>query len=223
MKGVTMKKFHYLVLSLVLVCLVSGLAIANDDGTENSASSYVVTYEGPGTDDPGDAFLTTMFASDNQFAGNSFDVGALTPLTIVGFDINLDTGLADHTIDVWIREGTADGFEQVAAGWTLLGSDVVVPAGMDLPTHVNVGGLWMDTGDTVGIIITTHENTDFRYTSGGPFPYENSDMRILTLRGLAAGFPPASVFTYRAWNGTVHYIYGTALERETWASIKAAF
>ena len=223
MKGVIMKKLQYIVLSLVVVCLVSGLAIANDDGTENSTPSYVISNVGPWTDDTGDDFLTTIFASDNQFAGNSFDVGALTPLTIVGFDVNLDTGLPDHTVDVWTREGTADGFELNAAGWTLLGSDVVVPAGMDLPTHVDVGGLYMDAGDTVGIIITTQGNTDFRYTNGGPNTYTNSDMQIVTYRGLAEGFPPSSVFTYRAWNGTVHYIWGTALERNTWGSIKTAF
>ena len=209
---------------LALVCLVSGLAIANDDGTTGSLQTYEPTQGGHETDAYGDAFLTTMFASDNQFAGNSFDVGAYTPLTIVGFDINLDVGIANHNIDVYYRAaGTADGFEQSPGEWTLLGSDVVVPAGMDLPTHVDVGGLFLDTGDTVGIIILSHEATDFRYTGGGPNTYTNDDIGVITYRGLGAGWPPASVFTYRAWNGTVHYIYGTALERETWGSIKTVF
>ncbi len=223
LRGANMRKLRFFVLSLALVGLIWGFAVANDDGTERYSTRYAASYEGPGTDDTGDDFLTTLFASDNQFAGNSFDVGAYTPLTIVGFDINLDTGLPNHTIDVWTRDGTADGFEMVAAGWTLMGSDVVVPAGANLPTHVNVGGLYLDAGDTVGIIITTQENTDFRYTNGGPNIYTNSDMTIVTFRGLSGGFPPGSVFTYRTWNGTVHYVYGTALNRQTWGSIKATF
>ena len=218
-----MRRLQVCILSLALICLVTGFAVANDDGTTSSLSTHETSFESPGADSTGDAFLTTLFASNNQFAGNSFDVHANTPLTIVGFDINLDTGFSDHTIDVYYRDGTADGFELSAAGWTLLGSDVVVPAGMDVPTHVNVGGLSMDDGDTIGIIIITQRETDFRYTDGGPSIYINSDINILTFRGLAGGFPPSSAFTYRAWNGTVHYDYGTALVRDTWASIKTVF
>lgn len=222
-KEANMRNLQYSILSLVLLCLVSGFAVANDDGTEYYSSSYEASYEGPGTDDTGDTFLTTLFAEDNGFAGNSFDVQAYTPLTIVGFDINLQIGDPNHTIDVWMREGTADGFEMVAAGWTLLGSDVVVPAGTDLPTHVNVGGLYMEAGDTVGFVITTQAYTGIRYTDGGPNTYTNSDMGIVTFRGLSDGFPSGSVYAYRAWNGTVHYDYGTAIEHETWGSIKATF
>ncbi len=215
-----MKKFQYLVLSLVFVCLVSGLAIADDDGTVYAASSHGVTIEGPGTDDTGDAFLTTLFARDNGYSGNSFDVHAATPLTIVGFDCNLDVGPTD--VSVYYKVGTADGFELIPGAWTLLGTDNVVGAGPDLPTHVDVGGLYVDTGDTYGIIITETASA-MEYTNGGPLSFENADMNIVTYRGLPTGWPPPSVFSYRAWNGTVHYIYGTALERETWATIKAAF
>ena len=208
---------------IVLVCLFSGLAIANDDGTTDTIEG-VPGHGGHGTDETGDAFLTTQFASDNQYAGASFDVAAYVPVTIVGFDINLDVGIANHNIDVYYRAaGTANGYEQNPAEWALLGSDVVVPAGMDLPTHVDVGGLFLDTGDTVGFIILTQEATDYRYTNGGPNTYNNADIEIVTFRGLASGWPPSSTFEYRSWNGTVHYVYGTALERTTWGSIKATF
>ena len=205
---------------LGLVCLVSGLALATDDGTDCSLET---NPGAAGTDAYGDAWLTTLFAWNNGFAGNSFDVFASTAITIVGFDVNLAVGEPSHTIDVWMRDGTADGFELSASGWTLLGSDVVVPAGADLPTHVDVGGLFMDSGDTVGFIITTQENDDIMYTNGGPNDYSNADIAIRTFRGLSGGFPPGGAFTYRAWNGTVHYLYGTALVRDTWGTIKSTF
>ena len=114
-----------------------------------------------------------------------------------------------------------------AAGWTLLGSEYVAAAGVDLKTHVDIGGLYIATAETVGVIITAQEAVSgtggFCYTNGGPNTYSNSDISITTYRGLPAGFPPASVYTYRAWNGTVHYLYGTALTRNTWGNIKAGF
>ncbi|MEN8208948.1 MAG: hypothetical protein ABFR50_06830 [Candidatus Fermentibacteria bacterium] len=208
---------------LVLMSLVSGIALASDSGAE----STLLTFEAPSTDDTGDTFLTTIFASDNNFAGNSFDIMALTDLTIVGFDVNLATNLPNYTVDVWTREGTADGFETSAAGWTLLGSEVVVPNGVDVPTHVNVGGMGILAGDTLGVIITAQEAVSgtggFSYTNGGPNYYGNGDMDIMTYRGLSDGFPPGNTFEYRAWNGTVHYNYGVALANETWGNIKAAF
>jgi hypothetical protein len=205
---------------LALVCLVSGLAIADDDGTTGPVNAYERSHGDYGTDAYGDAFLTTQFARDNGFSGNSFDVYALTPLTIVGFDCNLDAGPTD--VYVYYKMGTADGFEQSTGDWTLLGSESVVGAGPDLPTHVDVGGLYIDTGDTYGIIITETASA-MEYTNGGPLQFSNADMRIETFRGLSTGWPPPNVFSYRSWNGTVHYVYGTALDHDTWGAIKATF
>jgi len=209
---------------LAILCLTSGIALASDSGASGSLSA---PYENSGTDDTGDDFLSTLFANDNNYAGNSFDISGITPVTVVGFDVNLDVILANYTIDVWYREGTADGFEQNVTGWTLLGSEVVVPAGADNPTHVNVGGLMIGAGETYGMIITAQEAVSgtggFMYTNGGPNTYTNANMEIVTYRGLSEGFPPASVFTYRAWNGTVHYDYGVSLESSTWGEIKATF
>ncbi len=220
---VNMRKLIVTIVSLSLISLVSGYALASDSGSEPS----MLTFEGPNTDDTGDAFLTTLFAQDNNFAGNSFDIIALVDLTVVGFDCNLEANLPNYTVDVWTREGTANGFESTATGWSLLGSDFVVPAGVDLPTHVNVGGLIMAAGDTVGVIITAQEAISgqggFMYTNGGPNSYGNADMDIYTFAGLGDGFPPASVFQYRTWNGTVHYDYGVALDSDTWGRIKGAF
>lgn len=218
-----MRKLLVSLVSLTLISLVSGYALASDSGAEPS----LLTFESPHTDDTGDTFLTTLFAQDNNYAGNSFDIIALVDLTVVGWDVNLAAFLPNYTIDIYTREGTADGFEGSAAGWTQLGSDYVVPAGADMPTHVNIGPMEMAAGDTVGVIITSPEaiggTGGFMYTNGGPLYFGNGDMDIWTWRGLAEGFPPGNTFEYRAWNGTVHYDYGVALEQDTWGRIKATF
>lgn len=213
------------VLVFALACLVSSSAFAvTDSGAECSPPAGGVH----GFDGTGDAGLTTQFASDNNFAGNSFDIQCTQQMTIAGFDINLDNSvLTEYTIDVYYRTGTAFGYETSAAGWTLLGSEVVTAAGVDVPSHVNIGALTLDAGDIVGFIITAQEAASgtggFMYTNGGPNTYSDAYINIVTFCGLPDGFPPASTFQYRSWNGTVYYWYGTALDRRTWGSIKVGY
>ncbi|MCD4708518.1 MAG: hypothetical protein K8S62_12370 [Candidatus Sabulitectum sp.] len=215
-------------LSLALVFLIQNPVLAvTDSGAEHSpyyGNSLAFSEE---VDATGDDLLTTIFFQNNSFAGNSFDITASTDLTVVGFEVNLDPLLPSCTVNIWTREGTANGFEQIATGWTLLGTDVVVPVGINYPTHVDVGGLEISSGETVGVIITVEEaggpDGGLMYTNGGPNTYSNSDMSIITYRGLSGGFPPTSVWEYRIWNGTVHYNYGTPTSRESWGCIKVGF
>jgi hypothetical protein len=207
-------------LTLALVCLGSGVALAADDSGFTHAASALGPVT-PGNQDS-DGSLTTIFASNNGFAGNSFDVTALTALTVVGWDVNLDAGT--YTVEVYTKVGTADGFEQNAAAWTLLGSDTVVSAGPDLHTYVNVGGLTMASGDVRGVIVRVTSYSGIRYTNGGPNTYSNADMSITTYRGLSDGWPPSSLFVYRAWNGTVYYDFACSpVEPSTWGAIKTLF
>jgi len=216
------RKFLFSTLVLTLVFVIPGLALAKTDSCNVPAP---LGHSMPGTDDTGDSEITTLFAQNNNFAGNSFDVIATADLTVVGWDCNIGPDAPSYTVHVYWREGTADGFELSTAGWNELGSEVVVGAGVDQPTHINVGPLEIEAGITRGIIITAEEAVSgvggFYYTNGGPNTYSNSTVTVITYRGLAAGWPPPSAFTYRAWNGTVHYNYGVPLARRTWADIKS--
>lgn len=89
--------------------------------------------------------LTTFFASNNAFAGNTFDLVPTTNITITSFEVNLDNAGASETITIYWRNGTSQGFESSAAGWTSLGSDTVTSAGLDTPTPVAIGGLALTT------------------------------------------------------------------------------
>lgn len=220
-----MKMLQLCVLAMALACFGQGYALADtDSGAENGPP----VGGGANPDATGDAMLTTLFASNNNFAGNSFDITASTDLTVVGFEVNLATIVPLWTVQVYTRAGTANGFEQNPAGWTLLGTVQVVGAGVDQPTHVDVGGLAMTTGETVGVIITVVEAVSgvggFNYTNGDPTVYSNADMSITTYAGLGNGWPPSSVFPGRMWNGTVHYNYsGTPVNEASWGSIKAGY
>ena len=71
------------VLTLCLVALVPGAMLATDSGTALPPTP-------PGGGDPPGAGgipgtpLTTIFASDNSFCGNMFDLEATTDVTITG-------------------------------------------------------------------------------------------------------------------------------------------
>jgi parallel beta-helix repeat protein len=63
---------------------------------------------GIGTDPWGSAsgFLETMFATNNNYAGNMFDVEAKKPLTIISIDVNVNNPGAGVTFELYYRPGT---------------------------------------------------------------------------------------------------------------------
>ncbi len=153
--------------------------------------------------------ITTLFAQNNQFAGNMFDVTAgAEDILIEGFDINITAGPA--TISVYSRPGTYVGFEGNSAGWTLMGTDVVNGVGTDSPTNVNIGGLTIPAGQTYGMYVTVSDypSVSMNYTNGNNV---FSDGNITLTLGVGKGNPDfaGGTFLSRSWNGTIYYCYGT--------------
>ena len=166
---------------------------------------------GPGTPIPFAAgSLTTLFGADNSFAGNTFDLLASSAITVTGFDVNILSSETTETVSIYYRLGTAVGFENNAGAWTLLGTDnAVVVAGLDQPSHVDVGGLALTPGQTYGIYVDlesypTSADGVIAYTNGGPTVYSNTELSLTTNTGQASPAFSGS-FTPRAWNGTVYY------------------
>lgn len=153
--------------------------------------------------------LTTLFAQNNNFAGNMFNVTAHggDAIVIQKFDVNISGVLG--TISVYYRPGTYVGFESSAAGWTLLGSQQVIPAGINLPTEVNIGGLVIPAGETYGLYVTVSDYpaVTMFYTNGNNV-YSNADITIET--GIGKGNPDfaGTNFLTRTWNGTIYYTVG---------------
>lgn len=216
---------YIMVKSVFITLLLAGMVLALPDS--GALSTPTLSPIPAGVDSTGEGQLTTQFNENNNFAGNSFDIEANVDITVVGWDINIDTVVPLWTVHVYWREGTANGFEQTAAGWNHLGVDSVAGMGANQATHIDIGGLEIASGELVGIMITAEEAVSgtggFFYTNGGPTTYSNADLSLTTYCGLSDGFPPGSVFSYREWNGTVHYDYSTAIEHSTWGTIKATF
>ena len=150
--------------------------------------------------------LTTLFASNNQFAGNTFDIVPDVDIMITSFDVNLNGGSAT-TITIYWRNGTALGNESTSAGWMAIGSDTVNPNGIDIPTPVAIGGLTLTAGNTYGFYVDTqsYPSAALRYTDGGPTMFANADLTLTTFYG--KGNPAFSGMSFfpRQWNGTVYY------------------
>ncbi len=175
---------------------------AKDPDTRAECGGPRVLTAGPVARGSGGS-LTTLFASNNGFSGNSFDLAPTVDMTIDSFDVNLDPGT--FTVQVYWRNGTANGAEQNAAGWNLLGSAQVTSNGTNVPTPVPVGGLPMTAGNTYGIIVTCNCSS-MRYTNGAMLgdTFANSELTLRTFRGLS-NVLFTNVFTPRQWNGTVYY------------------
>ncbi|NKI33586.1 hypothetical protein HFP89_00215 [Wenzhouxiangella sp. XN79A] len=190
-----------------------------DNGAQRPADfpSLQVECGGPGiTVDRGltGGQLTTLFAADNSFAGNTFDLENISssPIMIQGFEVNLSdevpTGNA-NTIDIYYKTGTAVGFEGDPAAWTLLGSDTnVLSQGADVPTPVDVGGLVIQPGETYGFYVdlASYDGTDLiLYTNGGPQTFSNGELTLTSNTGQGDPAFTGGSFFPRIWNGTVLY------------------
>lgn len=153
--------------------------------------------------------LTTLFASNNAFAGNTFDLVANAPLRIDSFEVNLAPAGAVETIAIYWRNGTANGAQGSAAGWNLMGTAIVTSAGGNNPTPVPIGGLTLIPGQTYGIYVDLQSfvggTGQLRYTDGGPRTFSNADLSLTTYHGKGAPAFTGLDFFPRQWNGTVYY------------------
>jgi len=195
-------------LALILGC--GGGAIAqpapglNDDGT-------VAVPAAPGPPGPAAPLapgsLTTLFGANNSFAGNTFDLIPAVDMTVTSFDVNLDPAGTPTTMAIYWRPGTSTGFESDPTGWTLLGTAVVTPAGLNLPTPVPIGGLALTAGNTYGIYVDvqSYPSASMQYTNGGPTTYSNADISLTTNGGKGDPAFAGTTFFPRQWNGTVYY------------------
>jgi len=205
-----MKNLHARVLVvLVGLALIAGPVAAQSD---DETGRPVFGAPGPGTvhveGTPGS--LTTLFARNNSFRGNTFDIQNIgaDPVNITSWDVNLNNPGTTNTIDIYWRTGTSVGFEGDPAGWTLLGSDpAVVSAGQDLPSAVAMPTFTIQPGELFGFYVDvgSYPSASIQYTNGGPTTFSNSELSLTTYTGKGDPVFTGGTFTYRQWNGTVHY------------------
>lgn len=155
--------------------------------------------------------ITTFFNSNNQFAGNMFDITNIgsNPITINSFDINLATGGTNANVSVYYYPGTYVGHESSPTGWTLMGMATVNSMGTNVPTPLNVGGLVIPPGQSYGLYVTVSNYSagTMRYTNGTNVI---SNTEVSLSLGIGKGNPDftGSTFASRSWNGTIYYDIG---------------
>ena len=157
------------------------------------------------------SLLQTIFASDNGYAGNMFDIVPKKNLGISAFDVNVSPSGQVTTVAVYYRRGSSFGHEDSNAGWSLLGSRVVTAAGQDSPTFVDLSGNGMEflRGQTYGLYVHVDygSGVTLQYTKGSG-TYENAALALMSNCG--KGDPPFTGETYpsRIWNGSIYYDTG---------------
>ncbi len=158
--------------------------------------------------------ITSTFNSNNQFAGNMFNLtnNTTSPITINSFDGNINSAVGlPVSFQIFNTNpgiNTYVGNTNNPAVWTSMGTANSTSAGINLPTNVPIGGLVLQPGETRGIyfILTSYNiaTNSLRYTNNNNV-YTNGDMTITTGIGKATPNFTGTNFAARSWNGTIRY------------------
>lgn len=154
-------------------------------------------------------------------SGIMFDIVAETDLTIVEFDIFLNS-TSTHQINVYAKEGTHNGeFITDESAWTLLTpSPIPVTGRGECKCKVNGFDWWpIRRGETAAFYIShefANNAEDLKLVYGnaaegrsvGGTAFGNDDLTVLTGTGRAFPFNHPFVVPDRDFNGVVHYAYG---------------
>ena len=206
-----MKLLPYL-LSLLLFTMSPATAqsgLVCDDGTPLHQS--ISSGGGPSVQAPGS--LTSLFAGNNGFAGNTFDLTPNADLEITGLDFNGSGSGLTYNVDVYYKVGTSVGFEADSSAWTLLSSGLSAPCnGNDIPTFVSLAGngVILNAGTTYGIYFDSVDysaGAGIQYTNGTGANeiYSNGDLLLECKTGQGSPAFSGTTFSPRVWNGTIHY------------------
>ncbi len=154
--------------------------------------------------------ITTMFAWNGGYAGNTFDITANVDIYCDGIDVNWISAGETITVEMYYKTGTAYGYETDPGAWTLLGTNSAAAAGPDLPTWIDLSGngILFAENHEMGCAVHVNNYPDlygFLGYTNGTWIFSNDDITELEVHhGLAD-----PVFSYgfypRCWNGTFHY------------------
>lgn len=189
-----------------------GLAVDDskiaDDGTKISVGPQNAGITTGNRLAPGS--LTTIFASNNGYAGNTFDITPTVDLEITAMDINADFAPNPATVTVYYKTGTSVGYETDPNAWSTLAVGNGTIAGIDNPTFIDLSGNGMifKAGQLYGMYVHLDYVAGVSrlgYTNGGPNTYSNSDLSLTTYNGKGDPVFTGSTFPGRIWNGTVYY------------------
>lgn len=166
------------------------------------------------------ATLTTTFASNNAQNGNIFDIQVSgNSITLNSVLLNL-SGTGAANLEFYYRPGTAVGFQNSSAGWTLFSSNQgVSSSGTNIGSLVDIANLTLQANSRYGIYFTRTDSGLLNYTNGtavGNVAATNSDFTVY--EGFGQQYPFAASFSPRIVNATFNYSVNSAVpEPATWA------
>ena len=149
--------------------------------------------------------LAAPYNQNNGQDGIMFDIVAITSVEITNFDINCGGGT--HDFEIWYRPGTHVGFENNAAGWTMIGAanGVTGPVNVATPIPVTISEI-LCAGDVGAFYITSTGTGSIDYTNGtGTGNVLVADANIQILEGTGKDYAFGASFTPRNPNVTVYY------------------
>ena len=168
--------------------------------------------------------LSTIFAENNNFNGNMFNLSVLNPngVSINRFDVN--TAFNTGTINLYYKLGSYIGSQLTPANWTYYGSITFSSLGMNVPSPVLLstplvlaGGqnyaLYLSAGSSGTMFYTDGNGTSGVPGSGSNQTYTNADLQLLAGDGMGPinGLPGSGTETFsnvndpRVWNGNIYY------------------
>ncbi len=157
----------------------------------------------------GKDILSATLPSNNSREGQMFDLYADNPVTIQGFDINIDANPSVYS--VYTRAGSFTGFELSEAGWTLLTSFTITGNGVGTPTRIPVKLNQPIAAGQIQSFYITNElyNSVVGYRNGtaqGAVWVQDNNLRLLQGVGINNIFTGGgNIFSPRCLVGNIHY------------------
>lgn len=163
--------------------------------------------------------LAVSSAAGNSNAGIMFDVTALLPGKIKGFQVNLVSGPANF--EVYYKTGTHVGFETNSAAWTLAGSSTGIAMGNPVDIGVNLN-LDIVAGQTLAFYVTCSSPNVIAYSNGSATgTVSAADDYLQVKEGTGKAYPFGTSNANRIFNGTVYYEPGVS--SITWSNGATGF
>lgn len=177
--------------------------------TGNSAHTYA-QCSGIGTS------LATSYTSNNGSRGAMFNITATNTVTVHCFDANLYGGTTAR-YEIYYKAGTYVGSETNAAAWTMAGGiNSLYASANNVPTAIPISiNVVIPAGQTYGFYVTNTASGGLNYISSAVTNVTlASDANITVTGGVGKAYPFSSTYSYRLFNGTVHYSVGNVLPVE---------
>ncbi|MBL8901380.1 MAG: PKD domain-containing protein [Planctomycetes bacterium] len=142
-----------------------------------------------------------------------FDLNVTSAVRIVGFDCNASTANANVSMEVYVKSGSYVGSQTVPGAWTLRGAGgPVTSAALNQPTSFTLASPVILTPGTYGVGVRVIGSGQ-RYNGTGAGVQVTTPRAEMTLTSGAAvsGLFTGSVFSFRNFNGCIHYTPGVGL------------